>query len=352
MEVISINGIQYKKSPNAIFLIKIIEDKYIYIKKDKLQQVITSNPDLFRLFKIIENEVLFLIKDSNSIYIKFGVDDNIKNNITLRSEDYDDDLRNDCLVYAEKLCVLHKTKNDFEKYKEFTGKKAKVAFKEKDTKLQFGGNNANNFKVTLKKKSQIRSYYNINPNIGEAYILSRMLYNHPDNYELLNDNEKEGCPYHAACVILKDENNCNITLEADRSDKNRNMPVFDMYYVANNNKTISTKLADFTFYKRFQNLYTVNDNLNFIYPKLKNEKSQEKSRRLKILNPVLFCVYVDDTVIEQSNKQRESCNRCTRSSLRNKKNKTYIVRKIGVKSLTNKIKSNSSKTRKKQAKSI
>ena len=248
MKIIKINNIKYKISPNKVFLIKDDEDDKIFIKKDRIKEVTRSNPNFFE-FLNIEEIVIFDIDSEKIKFIKFNIDRNRKNNITLISDD--GDTKNDCLVYAEKLCILNKTNNNFKKYREFTGKGAKVAFREKKTNNQFGRSDANNFKVVITQILHTKEYCKINPHIGEAYLLSRLLYNHEDNYKLLEESEQTGCPYHSAAAI-KDGFNCNITLEADYSDK-KIMPVFDMYYVG-----IDAKLIKYTFYYRFREQYTIN----------------------------------------------------------------------------------------------
>jgi hypothetical protein len=318
MKIIKINDIKYKISPNKVFLIKDDEDDKIFIKNDSIKQVIASNPNFFE-FLNIEEIVIFDIDSEKIIFIKFNIDRNRKNNIILMSDD--GDTRNDCLVYAEKLCILNKTNNNFKKYREFTGKGAKAAFREKNTGLQIGWNDANNFKVVLSQISDKSHYCSINPDIGEAYLLSRVLYNHKFNYELLNESEKTGCPYHTAAVIFKDGENCNITLEADFSDKERTMPVFDMYYAGSDPSFFGD-----TFYMRFRKLYTIKYNPRFKLPSLseKHTKSLESStpREGKDIQPVLLCLYIDvsalrDPIRRSSSRISGKCTQC-KTTIKNK----------------------------------
>tara|TARA_Y100000816_G_scaffold97122_1_gene67554 strand:- start:3373 stop:3777 length:405 start_codon:yes stop_codon:yes gene_type:complete len=107
----------YKRSPNGIFLIKIDEDDKIFIRKDSINEVIESNPLFFDFLTV---KVPFILSFEGILYIRFNINTHGKNTITLISDDHD--TRNDCLVYAEKLCILNKTNNNFKKYREFTGK--------------------------------------------------------------------------------------------------------------------------------------------------------------------------------------------------------------------------------------
>lgn len=330
MEIIKINGIKYKKSPNGVFLIKYNkdnkqdnEDDKIFIKKDRIKEVTRSNPRFFE-FLNIEEIVTFYINSDEIKYIKFNIDLSKKNNITLISDD--GNTKNDCLVYAEKLCILNKTNNDFKKYKKFTGKGAKAAFKEKNTKLQIGWSDANNFKIVLSQILDTKEYCKINPDIGEAYLLSRLLYNHENNYKLLQESEKSGCPYHTAAVIFKDGSNCNITLEADYSDRERIMPVFDMYYVG-----IDAKLIKHTFYYRFIEQYTIIYNSKFELPKLSEQYTKFlKSNILRNgrqVKPVLLCLYIDSNLLQDSIRRRSRISRnCTQCKTTIKNKTKYSIR--------------------------
>lgn len=339
---IKIDEDYYKRSPNGIFLIKIGEDDKIYIRKDSINEVIESNP---RFFDFLTVKVPYILSFEENLYIRFNINTHGKNTITLISDN--DDTRNDCLVYAEKLCILNKTNNNFKKYREFTGKGAKAAFREKNTGLQIGWNDANNFKVVLSQISNKSYYCSINPDIGEAYLLSRVLYNHKFNYDLLSVTEKTGCPYHTAAVIFKDGENCNITLEADFSDKERTMPVFDMYYAGSN-----PSLFDDTFYMKFRDLYTIKYNPRFKLPSLleKHKKSLESStpREGKDFQPVLLHLYIDvnalrDSIRRTSSRISEKCTQCKTtvkskkeylsSNLRANSEPIPINRKINIKEL-------------------
>ena len=101
MEIIKINSIEYKKSPNGVFLIKDNEADKLLIKNDRIKEVTRSNPRFFE-FLNIEEIVTFYI---NSEKIKrdlnfspiFGVEDAIrdlceafKNGKVLNS--FDDDI--------------------------------------------------------------------------------------------------------------------------------------------------------------------------------------------------------------------------------------------------------------------
>ncbi len=123
-------------------------------------------------------------------------------------------------------------------------------------------------------------------------------------------------------MIFKDGENCNITLEADFSDKERTMPVFDMYYAGSD-----PSFFEDTFYMRFRKLYTIKYNSRFKLPSLleKHTKSLESStpREGKDFQPVLLCLYIDvdalrDSIRRSSTRISGKCTQC-KTTVKNKK---------------------------------
>ncbi len=475
MEIISVGGIQYKKSPNAIFLIKKEEEKDInkqgdiYVKKGKFDLLDEKTKYLFNTY--IERNVLKIEQSSrvtrqqkhvislNDYYhFKITPKDSMEfeYDLTLKKH-HESTSRNDCLIFAEKLGILMYS-NDRKKnesiYDAYNPEKedekkgfSKSVFRNNSTirnnRNKLGSTNIGNFIslvrefdnvfdiVTNKGKLNVKDLvYDINPEIGNSYILMKYLYNNLDDpdyklwrkveyktdkdtnalitktddeftlypidtrylekysdYFTLLDNTKKQkkkyyefhlnlpkskktnkiekeygnciiiddnyclipmyneykldteyqriCPYHAACVVAKDEN-VNITLEADSGDKTRIFPIFDMYEVSHEEKKKPN-----TFYGTWSKMYTYkypqDEKLELDIPITKNDNSSIENQKEIIKNvsqvlPILLHAIVDLSKDDKdiSTIPRSTCKRCTRS----KKNVTnYIKRKPGVKSL-------------------
>ena len=177
--------------------------------------------------------------------------------------------------------------------------------------------------------------------IDEKYCIIPMY-----NEYKLDLKEQGGCPYHAACVIAKDDN-VNITLEADLGDKKRIFPVFDMYEVS----CEKTKKPH-TFYGRwmadYSYTYPKQEKFDLSTPKIKAKSSEDSKlinkqklilKETKKVLPILLHAVVD--LIDNKKTSiaaKSTCQRCTRStrSTRLTKNATsYVKRKSGIKSLSN-----------------
>lgn len=485
MEIISIRGIQYKKSPNAIFLIKKNEEKDInkqgdiYVKKENFDSLDEKTKYLFNTYmerndvKVEESSRVtrqqkHVISLNDYYHFKIIPKDSMefKYDLTLR-KDHESTSRNDCLIFAEKLGILmynptNRKENELiydsynpEKEDEKKGF-SKSVFKNnstvKNNKNKLGASNIGNF-ISLVREFDKTFYietikpgihnliinnlvYEINPEIGNSYILMKYLYNNIDdpdyklwrkvkyeidknteeliakiddefilypidikilegnenkeNYSsLLIDIQKEkkyyefdlklpkskksnkieqeygnciiiddfyclipmyneykldikyqgACPYHAACVVAKDEK-VNITLEADLGDKTRIFPVFDMYEVSHEEiKKPNTFYG--TWSKMYSYKYPEDEKLELDIPKLitTNDKLliQHQKEIVKNVNqvlPILLHAVVDLKISKDdkdiSTTPRSRCKICTRSR---KNVKNYIKRKSGVKSL-------------------
>jgi len=180
--------------------------------------------------------------------------------------------------------------------------------------------------------------------IDEKYCIIPMY-----NEYKLDVKQQGGCPYHAACVIAKDDN-VNITLEADLGDKKRIFPVFDMYEVS----CEKTKKPH-TFYARwmadYSYTYPKQEKFDLSTPKIKAKSSEDSKlineqklilKETKKVLPILLHAVVD--LKDDKNTSiaaKSTCQRCTRStrltrSTRSTKNATsYVKRKSGIKSLSN-----------------
>jgi len=173
--------------------------------------------------------------------------------------------------------------------------------------------------------------------IDEKYCIIPMY-----NEYKLDIKEQGGCPYHAACVIAKDDN-VNITLEADLGDKKRIFPVFDMYEVSCENIK-----KPHTFYGRwmadYSYTYPKQEKFDLSTPKIKS-KSQDLNlineqklilKETKIVLPILLHAVVD--LKDDKNTSiaaKSTCQRCTRSTRSTKNATSYVKRKSGIKSLSN-----------------
>lgn len=474
MEIIKINGIEYKKSPNGVFLIR-KEEKTdpnkqgdIYVKKEMFDHLDEKTKYLFNTYmkkttvNVPERSTRsqkHSINLNHYYYFKVKVIDEFEYDLTLK-KDNESNSRNDCLVFAEKLGILMSStirKKNETTYSAYDPEKEeqkkgilRSVFKNNSSnpknRNKLGTTNVGNFlslvreffytfvydeaTKTWKVKDDV---YEINPNIGNSYILMKYLYNNNDDpdynlwrkieYETSNidgeeslitkiDNnfllypidtshlkneedflknikegkeeyyevdstllklkknmkneegnciiidekyciipmyneykldikEQGGCPYHAACVIAKDDN-VNITLEADLGDKKRIFPVFDMYEVSCEN-------IEHTFYGRWMADYS------YIYPK--QEKFELSTPQIKAKSPEDLKLINEQKLISKETKKvlpillhavvdlkhdkktsiaaKSTCQRCTRSTRLTKNATSYVKRKSGIKSLSN-----------------
>ena len=120
MEIIKINGIEYKKSPNGVFLIR-KEEKTdpkkqgdIYVKKEMFDQLDEKTKYLFNTY--MEKTTVDVperttrsqkhsINLNHYYYFKVKVIDEFEYDLTLK-KDNESNSRNDCLVFAEKSGIL------------------------------------------------------------------------------------------------------------------------------------------------------------------------------------------------------------------------------------------------------
>ncbi len=134
---------------------------------------------------------------------------------------------NDCLQFAESMTSGIKNYSD-----------TKCVLREKGSRFDFGKSYTSEINMS-KGKSPTKTYprfpeilnENANPEIGESYAIVR------------GKTIQGEVPYHIAFVLAKD-GDTNITLEADASNPDLNMPVFDMYSPRD------------TFHDRYKELYT------------------------------------------------------------------------------------------------
>lgn len=229
-----------KYSDNRVFAIDDRQEHNLFIKKQHVDIIKLTNPNLFSNLTNIKH------KNKNfSDYEKFTVNIDFKK------------LPNDCLMLAEGIASGNLQNLD--------NTKAILRVDEPKQRL-FGHTDKQNITIAnevfkeLNKGSNDKLFHTINPDINDAYVMMPL--------EL--DLSGQHCPYHAAAVIFKDENT-RITLEAD-AGANMKKPVFDMY---------STLSPTKSFYSKFSEMYTVNGKKPAIGKLIHRDKIGKKTSRVK-----------------------------------------------------------------------
>lgn len=207
MEIIDIDGGQYKRSDNGIFLLRLPNPNEIWIKTSFLTNVEAQNSDFFT--NLVKNRQTTRGRSEDHIlndYTKFS----LNRQYEIKGE------RNDCLLFAERVSL-----NDLNYSKSASVFSVDLG----RTSRKFGKSDRDNRQIV----NHIRNYkikhdrlynFTVNPDIGDAY--SMVPYATPIDSGV--------CPYHAATVIFKD-GDTNITIEADAGIE-LNKPIFDMYSVS------------------------------------------------------------------------------------------------------------------------
>ena len=207
MEIKKINDIEYKKSPNGVFLIRIKENINpnkqgdIYVKKNMFEYLDVKTKYLFDTYmqnitsdvpkRTTQSQITTRSLNLNDYYhYKVKEINEFEYDLTLK-KDNESNYRNDCLVFAEKLGILmssfNRKKNEttysaYDPEKEDQKKGiSRSVFKNnsdnKNNRNKLGTTNIGNFKSLVRefdytfnegsKKLQVQDrVYDINPEIG------------------------------------------------------------------------------------------------------------------------------------------------------------------------------------------
>jgi hypothetical protein len=269
---------------DGLFAIKINNPKYLYIKKDKIDTLISSP-----LLTFINNNYIILdstdpiisitqnvnnLYDITSDYYQYmfhrSLIDNreyVINDLTQTKYPIDDDLNineNDCLKFGECLTLLNNT-TDLNRFNQMIqAPEGPAVLQAKSLKnQQFGISDKKNISIINKLSDDEINNYAI-PKEGDSYAI------------VMNKLKEDVAPYHIAYVIYTHQN-VNITLEASADSGSLFYPEFGFYDINPNGNT---------FHKKYSKYYTEgitcvlqSRNIDDVLREIDKENSKTKKRK-------------------------------------------------------------------------